>query len=86
MVVGVGWRKEGGEGGEGSSHRSFINTQMCSQTHNQTRTQSHTFFNPAGEWGVGNDRGGEKEMKRGRRVGPRFLITPSAHSEDIPIR
>lgn len=77
-VGGVGW------GWGGGSYCGFINTQTCSQTHTQTRTRSHTFFNPAREWGVGNDR--EREGGSEGEVGPRFLITPLAYLEDIPIR
>lgn len=64
--------------------------QFCKYTDlsTSTHTHSHTFFNPPVKWGVGNDREREKEKEGGKaiEVGPGFLITPSAHSEDIPIR
>lgn len=58
-------------------------------THPDTYTQSHLFQSRRRELENEKERGRERqrEEKEGEReVGPRFLITPSAHSEDIPIR
>lgn len=69
----------GGVGGVGLGRwiilRLYINTQTCSQTHTQTRTRSHTFFNPAREWGVGNDKEREKAGAR-ERLGLGFSLPP----------
>jgi len=75
--------KKGGDASGGGSQCSFINIQTYSQTHSQTRTHSHTFFNPAEKWGVGNDRGEEEQKER---LGPGFSLPPLAYLKDIPIR
>lgn len=73
MLV-VGW---------GLTGRVAVRLYKYTTTLIHTNTHSHAFFNSTREWGVGNDR---EEKRRERELGPRFLITPLAYLQDIPIR
>lgn len=78
----------GGVGGVGLGRwiilRLYKYTDVLTNTHPDTYTQSHLFQSckrmGSGKWQREREGGSEGE------VGPRFLITPLAYLEDIPIR